>query len=123
MKPDLKKRIQKTQEEARARIAKRGVMKFRCTENDILRLNEFAAQSGLPVGAMMRKWVLERLEVETDTLGKANTARSDLGKEMRNFDKRLRLIEQSLHSFQNGNTKQIKSQLNRPSRNVRQNKA
>lgn len=93
MKSDLKKRIQKTQEEARARITKRGVMRFRCTENDILRLNEFAAKNGLPVGAMMRKWVLERLDEETNKSGNANSGRSDLTKEMRTFDKRLSLVE------------------------------
>lgn len=100
MKPDLKKRIQKTQQEARARIAKRGVMRFRCTENDILRLNEFAAQNGLPVGAMMRQWVLERLQVETNTSEKAQSSHQDIGKEIRNFDKRLKFVEKFIQQKQ-----------------------
>lgn|GEM_PF-1877149 len=100
MKSDLKKRIKKTQDEARARITKRGVMRFRCTETDILRLNEFAAINSLPVGAMMRKWVLERLDEETNKSGKANSTRSDLTKKMRTFDKRLSLVEKFIQQGQ-----------------------
>ncbi len=93
MNSNLKKRIQKTQEEARARLAKRGVMRFRCTENDILRLNEFAAQNGVPVGAMMRKWVLERLEQEEDGMKTGALLRTDISQKMNNFERRLKIVE------------------------------
>lgn len=104
MKSDLKKRIQKTQADARARLAKREVMRFRCTENDILRLNDFANKSGLPVGTLIRKWVLERLEQESQTdfsspetnkleQFRLSTFRTEISKEMQSLDKRLKLIE------------------------------
>lgn len=92
MREELKNRIKKTQEEARARLAKRGVMRFRCSENDILRLNEFAYHNEIPVGTMIRKWVLERLEQEVSQ-GISIEKNLNISKEMKNFDKRLRLVE------------------------------
>lgn len=104
MREELKKRIQKTQEEARARLAKRGVMRFRCSEIDILRLNEFAYKSGFPVGTLIRKWVFERLEQElhegTSTTSMAESRqpkltalKTEIKKELNDFDKRLKAVE------------------------------
>lgn len=92
MKEELRKRIQKTQEEARARLAKRGVMRFRCSESDILRLNEYAYQNGFPIGTLIRKWVLERLDQEMN-LESSSVTGLNLSQELKKFDKRLRLVE------------------------------
>jgi hypothetical protein len=101
MKPELSKRVKKVQEEARLRLAKRGVMRFRCTEDDILRLNEFAFTAGMPVGALIRNWVIERLDQEEQSSSselqfkqpKLTTLKTEIRKELNNFDKRLKIVE------------------------------
>jgi hypothetical protein len=59
--PELQMRINRTKEEARADIAKRGTMHFRIDERDVMRIYEKAESLNKAPSAMVREWVLERL--------------------------------------------------------------
>lgn len=59
--PELQARINRTKEEARTDIAKRGTMHFRIDERDVMRIYEKAESLNKAPSAMVREWVLERL--------------------------------------------------------------
>ncbi len=61
---ERQKRRQKMQEEALQAVAARGQFNFRLDGEDIRRLYELAGKRSRPVSAMVREWVLERLEME-----------------------------------------------------------
>ncbi len=46
---------------ATAKIAKREQLNFRLEEGTIMELQDMAYQKGVPVGTMVRGWVIERL--------------------------------------------------------------
>ena len=60
----LQKRIEKTKNDARERVVKRGIMHFRCDEEMMGQLLDVAAYHKLPVGSMVRSWVAEKLRKE-----------------------------------------------------------
>lgn len=55
------KRISKIRNEATKRVNKDALVQFRIEPHHMDRLYEEANKLGLPVGAMVRMWVLERL--------------------------------------------------------------
>lgn len=57
-------RRRKVQDEALEAVAARGQFNFRLDGSDIKRLYELAGMRKRPVSAMVREWVLERLELE-----------------------------------------------------------
>lgn len=57
-------RRKKLQEEALESVAARGQFNFRLGGQDIKRLYELAGRRKKPVSALVREWVLERLEME-----------------------------------------------------------
>jgi antitoxin component of RelBE/YafQ-DinJ toxin-antitoxin module len=56
-----KKRIKKIRKEATARVNKDALVQFRIEPEIMDRLYEEANKLGLPVGTMVRMWVMERL--------------------------------------------------------------
>lgn len=64
-----KKRLEKAHKElngdARKRIAERGVLQFRADEETILAVMSAADKVNMPVGAMLRQWVQEKLHIES----------------------------------------------------------
>lgn len=50
--------------DARKRIAERGVLQFRADEETILAVIAAADKADMPVGAMLRQWVQEKLQIE-----------------------------------------------------------
>ena len=61
---EREKRRQKVQQEALEAVAARGQFNFRLDAKDIKRLYQLAGSRQRPVSAMVREWVLERLELE-----------------------------------------------------------
>lgn len=61
---EREKRRQKVQKEALEAVAERGQFNFRLDGSDIKRLYKLAGQRQMPVSAMVREWVLERLQTE-----------------------------------------------------------
>lgn len=59
--PELQARINRTKEEARADIAKRGTMHFRIDEKDVMKIYEKAESINKAPSSMVREWILERL--------------------------------------------------------------
>ncbi len=56
-----KKRIEKIRQEATTRVNKEALVQFRIEPEIMDRLYEEANKLGLPVGTMVRMWVMERL--------------------------------------------------------------
>jgi hypothetical protein len=61
---EREQRRRKLQEEALESVAARGQFNFRLEGKDIKRLYELAGTRKKPVSALVREWVLERLESE-----------------------------------------------------------
>jgi bacterioferritin (cytochrome b1) len=60
----LKGSTQRLKEKARERVTQREVFHFRLEPENIEALYEFAKAENLPVGTMVRKWVVERINAE-----------------------------------------------------------
>lgn len=63
-KEELEKRKTDMALRARAEVAKTEIMQFRLDAASIVKLHEQAAKCRMPVGAMVRQWVLDRLAAE-----------------------------------------------------------
>lgn len=61
---ERERRRKKVQEEALELVATRGQFNFRLDGKDIKRLYKLAGKQERPVSALVREWVLERLEKE-----------------------------------------------------------
>jgi hypothetical protein len=61
---EREERRKKVQQEALESVAARGQFNFRLEGKDIKRLYELAGRRRQPVSAMVREWVLERLDTE-----------------------------------------------------------
>ncbi|MBS2010086.1 MAG: hypothetical protein JST01_23760 [Cyanobacteria bacterium SZAS TMP-1] len=55
------------QKDARQRIADRGILQFRADPETVLAVLDAADKENLPVGALLRQWVQEKLMLETAT--------------------------------------------------------
>jgi len=61
----LKKAHSDLQDDARQRIAERGILQFRADPETVLAVMSAAEQQNMPVGALLRKWVQEKLMVDS----------------------------------------------------------
>lgn len=61
---ELSRRKRETLLQARAEVAKTGIVQFRIDEESIQRLYDRARELKKPIGTMAREWVLERLAAE-----------------------------------------------------------
>jgi hypothetical protein len=80
---ELDRRKAQTGERARAEVAKTEIMQFRLDAESIERLYAQSAKCKLPVGAMVRQWVLERLakeEAHTSSADPESETREQLSK-------------------------------------------
>ena len=63
------KQLQKAHEDlksdARQRIAERGVLQFRADPETVLAVLDAADKQNMPVGALLRQWVQEKLMLDT----------------------------------------------------------
>ena len=89
-KKQLQQRMSKLTAAARAEVAKTEVMHFRLDPQSIERLYGLAGQKRKPVGAMVREWVLERMEQEL------SSAPNPKSVSLMDIDKRLESIERQL---------------------------
>lgn len=62
-KEQLEKAHKELKSDARKRIAERGVLQFRADEGTILAVMAAADKANMPVGAMLRQWVQEKLQL------------------------------------------------------------
>lgn len=60
----LKKAHKELQEDSRQRVAERGVLQFRADPETILAVIDAAEKNKMPVGALLRQWVQEKLTLE-----------------------------------------------------------
>lgn len=70
---ELSKRKRETLLQARAEVAKTGMVQFRIDEESIQRLYDRASELKKPIGTMVREWVLERLAAEDGRSTSATT--------------------------------------------------
>ena len=61
---ELKKAHQDLKGEARQKVADRGVLQFRADPETILAVLDAAEKNKMPVGALLRQWVQEKLAME-----------------------------------------------------------
>lgn len=63
-KKQLEKAHKELNSDARKRIAERGILQFRADEETILAVMTAADKAKMPVGAILRQWVQEKLQIE-----------------------------------------------------------
>jgi hypothetical protein len=63
-KEELTRRKNEMTARARAEVAKTEIVQFRVDADNIQKLYEHAAKLKLPVGTMVRQWVMDRLSAE-----------------------------------------------------------
>jgi len=63
-KEELQKRKNEMTAQARAEVAKTEIVQFRVDAENISKLYDHAMASKMPIGTMVRQWVLERLRNE-----------------------------------------------------------
>jgi hypothetical protein len=62
---ELDKAHKELKAEARQRIAERGILQFRADPETVKAVLQAADEQNMPVGAMLRQWVQEKLMLET----------------------------------------------------------
>ena len=66
--PDELKRARKgIRDDARQRVAERGILQFRADPETVKAVLQAADDCNMPVGAMLRQWVQERLQIVSST--------------------------------------------------------
>ncbi|MBI4533206.1 MAG: ribbon-helix-helix protein, CopG family [Candidatus Melainabacteria bacterium] len=85
-------RRRRLQDEALESVAARGQFNFRLDGKDIKRLYELAGQRKKPVSAMVREWVLERLEREESNTSAAPTWAQELSQRLTHTEVLLALF-------------------------------
>lgn len=60
----LQKAHSELKDEARQRVADRGVLQFRADPETIRAVMEAADKHNMPVGALIRQWIQEKLEID-----------------------------------------------------------
>jgi len=76
---ELSTRKKETLLQARAEVAKTGIVQFRIDEESMQKLYARASKLKKPVGTMAREWMLERLDAEE---GRSNAAMTKLCEDM-----------------------------------------
>ncbi|MCC6980880.1 MAG: hypothetical protein IT343_21350 [Candidatus Melainabacteria bacterium] len=61
---ELKKAHKDLQIDARQRVAERGVLQFRADKETILAILDAADRRKMPVGALLREWIQDKLVLE-----------------------------------------------------------
>jgi hypothetical protein len=61
----LEKAHKELKDDARQRIAERGVLQFRADTETVIAVLDAAEKANMPVGALLRQWVQEKLMLET----------------------------------------------------------
>ncbi|QQR59655.1 MAG: hypothetical protein IPG59_09250 [Candidatus Melainabacteria bacterium] len=64
-KDQLQKAHNKLKDTARQRVAERGILQFRADSELVLAVMDAADQEAIPVGTLLRKWVQEKLQLES----------------------------------------------------------
>jgi hypothetical protein len=90
-KKQLEDRMSKLKASARAEVAKTEVMHFRIDAPSIERLYVLAAQKKKPVGALVRQWVLERIELESNPSAEMTVSLFDVNQRLQAIEKHLNL--------------------------------
>lgn len=60
---ELKKARRNLRDEARQRVADRGILQFRADKETVLAVMDAADKLQMPVGSLLRQWVQERLMI------------------------------------------------------------
>ena len=91
--PAINKALKEMKQAARQDIAKRCILHFRIDEASILELYEIAGIKKQPIGALLREWMLERLDEEKGNLKQKKTSQNKgyLSKYRSNDNKLLQL--------------------------------
>jgi hypothetical protein len=90
-KEELKERMTNLKAKARAEVSKTEVMHFRVDPQNIEQLYVIAGQKKKPVGAMVREWVLERIQLEL------SSTKSQQPISLTDMNSRLEAVERQLH--------------------------
>lgn len=61
---ELKHAHKELKSDARQRVAERGILQFRADPETVKAVLQAADECNMPVGAMLRQWVQERLQIE-----------------------------------------------------------
>ncbi len=61
----LQKAHAELKHDARQRIAERGILQFRADPETVLAVLDAADKQNMPVGALLRQWIQEKLMLET----------------------------------------------------------
>ena len=64
-KKQLEKAHLELKDDARQRVAERGILQFRADPETILAVMVAADKAQIPVGSLLRQWVQEKLQLET----------------------------------------------------------
>lgn len=87
-----KKQLEKAHKElkgdARKRIAERGILQFRADEETIMAVLAAADRAEMPVGAMLRQWIQEKIQIE------------DAGQKAPDLVQRVSVLEQAICEIQ-----------------------
>lgn len=60
----LQKAHSELKDDARQRVAERGVLQFRADPDTIRAVMDAAEKHNMPVGALIRQWIQEKLDIE-----------------------------------------------------------
>jgi hypothetical protein len=101
-------RRKKLQADALASVAARGQFNFRLNGKEIKRLYQLAGKRQKPVSAMVREWVLERLEIEETNKHLAPVWAQELEQRLAHTEA---FVLMALSSSQGKQNKEIKSKL------------
>ncbi len=63
-KKQLEKAHKELKDDARQRVAERGILQFRADSETILAVMTAADKAQMPIGALLRQWVQEKLQIE-----------------------------------------------------------
>lgn len=86
----ISKALKEMRQSARAEIARRHVLHFRIDKTNIAAVYKVAAEKKVPVGSMIRDWVLDRLAQEQDHASKLAPDRiSELEMRMAILEKKI----------------------------------
>jgi hypothetical protein len=79
--------------DARKRIAERGILQFRADPETVLAVLAAADKQKMPVGALLRVWVQEKLALDSPA-----TKTSDLGQRVTILEQEVTTLRQQLRS-------------------------
>ena len=90
-KKQLEERMSKLKASARAEVAKTEVMHFRMDAPSIEQLYILAGQKRKPVGALVREWVMERMQLESNSTTNMKVSLFEVTQRLQAIEKHLNL--------------------------------